>query len=267
MASSESRTGRLPRTSVWLAERPAPRRRALGGGPAERRQDGLDRERITAASVRLLDADGLARFSMRRLAAELGVTAMSVYWYVQSKDDLLELALDAVEGEVALPDPDDTDADWRGQLRHVAYGYRRMFNEHPWASGMFGNCLNVGPRAMTFAHTTRRIMQRSGLPEHQLIGGLSALFQFVFGFGSVEAHWNSRCVEAGLTTDEYYAAVHAEIRDRPEYADSLRLMDERGGDTVEEMRERDFTVALDCILAGIEALRDRASGPSASSVP
>ena len=57
-----------------------------------------DRERITEATVRLLDAEGLAKFSMRRLAAELNVTAMSVYWYVDTKDDLLELALDAVFG-------------------------------------------------------------------------------------------------------------------------------------------------------------------------
>lgn len=52
----------------------------------------------------MLDAEGLAKFSMRRLAAELNVTAMSVYWYVDTKDDLLELALDAVFGELELPD-------------------------------------------------------------------------------------------------------------------------------------------------------------------
>ena len=53
-----------------------------------------------ATSVRLLDEEGLAKFSMRRLAAELNVTAMSVYWYVDTKDDIFELALDAVFGEV-----------------------------------------------------------------------------------------------------------------------------------------------------------------------
>ncbi len=65
--------------------------------------------------MRLLDAEGLAGFSMRRLAAELNVTAMSVYWYVDTKDDLLELALDRAFGELELPDPED-DADWREQL-------------------------------------------------------------------------------------------------------------------------------------------------------
>ncbi len=83
--SDGSRTSRMRRTSVWLEERTESRRRATGSGQTE----GLDREKITAAAVRLLDTEGLAKFSMRRLAARLGVTAMSVYWYVDRKDDLL----------------------------------------------------------------------------------------------------------------------------------------------------------------------------------
>ncbi|NGO70152.1 TetR/AcrR family transcriptional regulator, partial [Streptomyces boncukensis] len=140
-----SRTSGERGTSVWLERRPAPvRRRApavprQGGEPGP---EGLDRERITATAVRLLDAGGLGGFSMRRLAAELGVTAMSVYWYVDSKDDLLELALDAVQGELPLP-PESADAGadtgpdtdtgpgpegggvgWRRRARGVAYEVR-----------------------------------------------------------------------------------------------------------------------------------------------
>src|SRR5689334_13654670 len=94
------RDARSARDSVWLKDKP--HRGGRTGQPS-----GLDRARITGASVRLLDTDGLARFSMRRLAAELNVTAMSLYWYVDTKDDLLELALDAANGELRLPDPDD----------------------------------------------------------------------------------------------------------------------------------------------------------------
>src|SRR5690606_26001370 len=85
MARAAQGSGRAARPSVWLAGR-EPRRSGRGGG----QPSGLDRERITEVTVRLLDAEGLARFSMRRLAAELNVTAMSVYWYVDTKDDLLE---------------------------------------------------------------------------------------------------------------------------------------------------------------------------------
>ena len=95
------------RVSVWL-DRRTPSRTRKADQPA------LDRDRITAATVRLLDAEGPAKFSMRRLAAELDVTAMSLYWYVDTKDDLLELALDTAFAEIP---PSREDADWRDRLR------------------------------------------------------------------------------------------------------------------------------------------------------
>lgn len=104
MVSAADRAKGPARTSVWTEHRTSRGRR--GSQPA-----GLDRGRIVDAAVRLLDAEGLAKFSMRRLAAELDVTAMSIYWYIDTKDDLLELALDAAFGTLRLPDgttPDGT---------------------------------------------------------------------------------------------------------------------------------------------------------------
>lgn len=268
MATPDARTGSPPRTSVWLEERPT-RRRARGKDPVQ--PEGLDREKVIDTAVALLDREGPAKFSMRRLAAELGVTAMSVYWYVDSKDDLLELALDAVEGELDLPaapldgGPPDAEgaagaatedgAHWQGQLRQLAWEYRKLFVQHPWVSGMMGSYLNVGPHATEFSRASLRLMQRAGLPEARVTGALSALFQFVYGFATIEASWNSRCAAAGVGSDAYFAEVFARVRARPEYEESLRAMGQGAGSTVAEMRERDFTVALDCILAGIEAMR------------
>src|SRR5690242_19185957 len=134
---------RAARTSVWLEGKV--RRSGRGGQPS-----GLDRDRITEVTVRLLDAEGMAKFSMRRLAAELKVTAMSVYWYVDTKDDLLELALDAVFGELELPDAESGE-DWRDQLRSLATGYRALLVRHPWVSPLIGTFLNIGPHSMAFS--------------------------------------------------------------------------------------------------------------------
>src|SRR5689334_1586028 len=119
MVRSDRRSGKAPRPSVWLADRDRDRDQERGGRRGGGRPSGLDRDRITEATVRLLDAEGLEKFSMRRLAAALDVTAMSVYWYVDTKDDLLELALDRAFGELALPGP-DTGEDWRDELRALA---------------------------------------------------------------------------------------------------------------------------------------------------
>ncbi|MEU5657787.1 TetR/AcrR family transcriptional regulator C-terminal domain-containing protein [Streptomyces sp. NPDC047737] len=252
MGSAADRVKNPSRVSVWL-DRRTPSRTRRTDQPA-----GLDRERITAASVRLLDAEGLAGFSMRRLAAELDVTAMSLYWYVDTKDDLLELALDTVFGELpATPE----DADWRDRLRELATHYRTLLVRHPWVSALIGSFLNIGPHSMLFSYAVQDVIRATGLPPATRTGAMAAVFQFVYGFGSTEGHFVQRTVAAGLSQDEYYQRAMGTIRADPELKKAMEpsedLMDARGGNTVEEMRERDFEVALDLLIAGIEAMCGR----------
>ncbi|HET6855823.1 MAG TPA: TetR/AcrR family transcriptional regulator [Streptomyces sp.] len=257
MVSAADRVKNPARTSVWLEQR-APRNRRSD------QPDGLDRDKITAVAVRLLDAEGLAKFSMRRLAAELNVTAMSVYWYVDTKDDLLELALDSVMSELPLPPEDEVSAEipeWREELRRLATGYRRMLVGHPWVSPLIGEFLNIGPNAMAFSVVNQRLMRSTGLPRHGQTGALSAVFQFVYGFGTVEGRFTQRSTAAGMSPDAYFQQAMGTISEQPEfrsvYEDSAELMEARGGDTVAEMYDRDFAFALDLLIAGIEAKRDR----------
>ncbi|MER7112137.1 TetR/AcrR family transcriptional regulator [Streptomyces sp. NPDC000229] len=238
------------RMSVWVE----------GKSPRARKADqpsGLDREKITEAAVRLLDAEGLAKFSMRKLAAELKVTAMSVYWYVDTKDDLLELALDRVVGELTVPDA-GSGADWREQLRELATSYRVLFVAHPWVSSLLGRFLNIGPHSMTFARSAQQVIANTGLPLHLQTGATASVFQFVYGFGTIEGQFRQRCAEAGMTQDEYFRHAMGTFRERTGYRENFeqaeRMMEARGGDTVAEMRERDFQAALDMQIAGIEAL-------------
>ncbi|MER5834509.1 TetR/AcrR family transcriptional regulator [Streptomyces sp. NPDC002130] len=242
-----------PRSSVWL-EGKAHRRRG-GGQPS-----GLDRERITRTTIRLLDADGLAKFSMRRLAGELNVTAMSVYWYVDTKDDLLELALDEVMAEMRLPDPDSGE-DWREQVRALAREYRMLLVRHPWVSTLVGVFLNIGPHNLAFAGTVQRVVRRTGLPAKRLTSTISAVFQFVYGYGTLEGHLASRAAAGGMSVDEYFQQALNTVTAAPQAADVLQesreIMAARGGDTVAEMLERDFEFALELLIAGIEAMVDR----------
>ncbi|QEU93273.1 TetR/AcrR family transcriptional regulator [Streptomyces kanamyceticus] len=260
--TAAARTQRQARTSVWLQEKTPRGRGRKGDHPS-----GLDRDRITEATIRLLDAEGLAKFSMRRLAGELDVTAMSVYWYVDTKDDLLELALDAACGEMVLPDTDtdtDTDADaappggWREQLRELADQYRALLIRHPWVSPLVGKYLNVGPKWLEFALAVQRAVQNTGLSADRQNGAIAAVFQFVYGFGTMEGLVTARSRAAGMTQDEYYReavdAVREGLRSHELMQSADRLLEARGGATVAEMWDRDFTTALDLLMAGIEAL-------------
>ncbi|MEU9732455.1 TetR/AcrR family transcriptional regulator [Streptomyces sp. NPDC048002] len=239
------------RGSVWLEGKA--RRGGRGGG----QPSGLDRDRITEVTVRLLDAEGLAKFSMRRLAAELNVTAMSVYWYVDTKDDLLELALDAVYGEIPLPDP-AAGEDWRDQLRSLAREYRTLLVRHPWLSPLAGTYLNIGPNSLDFSRAIQQVIRRTGLPPHGVTGAISAVFQFVYGYGTIEGHFFARVQDTGMSSDAYFRHAMTTAGEAPSAAEALEeakdLMAARGGDTVEEMLERDFVFALDLLVAGIEEM-------------
>ncbi|MFD5427118.1 TetR/AcrR family transcriptional regulator [Streptomyces sp. NPDC127084] len=266
MVSDADRTKRPARMSVWLGGK-APKGRKAG------QPSGLDRDRITEVTVRLLDTEGLAKFSMRRLAAELGVTAMSLYWYVDTKDDLLELALDAVFGELDLSkeaergDDTDTDtdtdtgADWRDELRALAGGYRGLLIAHPWISPLIGTYLNIGPHSLEFVGTAQRIVRSTGLPTRWQGAALGAVFQFVYGLGTVEGHLKKRCADAGMTLEEYYVEAMGATREVAGFEQVLEDLDEimaaRGSETAEEMLERDFEVALDLMIAGIETMTAR----------
>ncbi|QLH22802.1 TetR/AcrR family transcriptional regulator [Streptomyces sp. Rer75] len=250
-----------PRSSVWLSERKAPKRKG------DQQPVGLDHVKIIAATVRLLDAEGLAGFSMRRLAADLGVTAMSVYWYVETKDHLLELALDAVMGEMALPAEAAQPAeqlenlpteprDWREQLRQLASEYRQLLVRHPWLSPLVGEYFNIGPNAMAFSNAAQRVMRKSGLPDDKITSALSLVYQFVYGTSTIEGRFSALCRTLGVTQDELLQEVMSSIEERPEFDESRKTMEASRGQTVEEMRNREFTIALDFAIAGIEALRD-----------
>ncbi|MFJ1647447.1 TetR/AcrR family transcriptional regulator [Streptomyces sp. NPDC088258] len=245
------------RTSVWLDGKPVAR------GRRNDRTDhpsGLDRDRITSVSVRLLDTEGPAKFSMRRLAAELGVTAMSLYWYVDTKDDLLELALDSVFAEIRVPEPDQ-DLDWRARLRELASQYRALLVRHHWVSPLVGKYLNIGPRSMEFSAAVQAVVRGTGLSPRGQAGATAAVFQFVYGFGTVEGHFVQRCADAGLSQEAYFRRAMGAIGEQPRleeaFGSTAEVAASRGGGTVEEMRDRDFVFALELLVAGIEAMRDR----------
>ncbi|WP_432587565.1 TetR/AcrR family transcriptional regulator [Streptomyces sp. HD1123-B1] len=275
-----------PRSSVWLSEPKTPRRKGA------QQPVGLDRLKIVAATVRLLDAEGLTGFSMRRLAAELGVTAMSVYWYVDTKDQLLELALDAAMGEIVLPieavDPGRVPPaaeapaeaaaaegpagaapaagaeghhpaeprDWRDQLRQLATECRKVLVRHPWLSPLMGEFLNMGPNSMAFSNAAQAVVRNSGLPLEKVSSALALVTQFVYGFSTIEGRFAIRCREEGIAQDELFDEVMTTVKDRPDFDGTREMFAAQGDISVDEMRNRDFTFALDIAIAGIEALRD-----------
>jgi AcrR family transcriptional regulator len=105
----------------------------------------LSRDRVLQAAVALADVNGIDALSMRRLAQDLGVEAMSLYHYFASKNDLLAAMLQVVYGEFERPAPD---GDWRRELRRCAISAHHVLLRHPWACNLIGQ--PIGPSTTQF---------------------------------------------------------------------------------------------------------------------
>ena len=161
-------------------EVPPPPWQRLPDRHSRRRRDPISRELIVNAAVKLLDREGLAALSMRRLAEELGTGAASLYWHVGSKDGLLDLVLDQIIGEGQIPDPDP--ARWREQVKEIAREQRRLSLRHPYLVRISIGRIPMGPNALRYSERMLAILTAAGLPPRLAVQGYLLLISTVNGF-------------------------------------------------------------------------------------
>ncbi|QFG20738.1 TetR/AcrR family transcriptional regulator [Actinomadura sp. WMMB 499] len=122
--------------SIWMR----PERPARGPKPT------YSRAQITEAAIRIADAEGLEAATMRRIAAEIGAGAMSLYRYVPSRDDLVELVADRLQGEIDVEGMPS--GDWRVDLTRYAEQTRAMWLRHPWIGTVQRSLPGFGPNQL-----------------------------------------------------------------------------------------------------------------------
>lgn len=143
---------------------------------------GLDRHRIAAAAVALLDRDGLERFGVRRLADELGVDPMSIYHHVKGKAALLDAASEAVLTEMTAAADDPPDGGWEELARWTARGYREMAYRHPKVFPLLATRAQISPVALTALDRLVAAMRADGLSAQTAADAPLALFGFLNGY-------------------------------------------------------------------------------------
>jgi len=125
----------------------------------------LSRERVLDAAIRLADEGGIESVTMRRLARELGVEAMSLYNHVQNKSDLVNGIVDLVFAEVELPET----GEWDDAVRQCAISAHEAFLRHPWAcSLMLSPTMTPGvraPRLLYMEWLLRRLREAGFSPD------------------------------------------------------------------------------------------------------
>lgn len=213
----------------------------------------LSRERVLAGAVALADRDGLEAVTMRQLASELGVEAMSLYYHVANKDELLdgmvELVMEEINRAVAGPArPGDT---WKVKLRDRILTSRRVMLAHPWAPTLFETRATMTPPVIAYFDTTLGLLLEGGFSYDLAHHSMHALGSRALGFtqelfqpGSDEAEEASvEMLEAMADQFPHLTGMVAAVaHDEP--GDTLGWCDDQS----------EFEFGLDLILDGLERM-------------
>lgn len=213
----------------------------------QRRRDPLTQEAIVDAGLRLLDAEGLDGFSMRRIAQELDTGAASLYWHVGSKDGLLDLIFDRIIGENEVPDPDPDR--WQEQLKDVARRMRATIMRHRDVVRVSIGRIPMGPNALVFNERFQAIVRTAGLPGDLAVAGELLMFAVVNGYTIDETGLGGDPPEdapppdrAGTMVRDYLASLPADrFPNLTAHADEFALID----------RDAMFELLIDLYVDGL----------------
>jgi AcrR family transcriptional regulator len=142
----------------------------------------LTQEAIVDAALRVLEREGAEKLSMRRVAEELGSGTASLYWHVASKDELINLLVDGVVGEIDVPEPDPEH--WQEQLKDYMLKARQVLKRYPGVAGLTLGRIPVGPNLVRRTEWLLGLLRGAGVPDRiaAYAGDLGGLYLGASGY-------------------------------------------------------------------------------------
>jgi AcrR family transcriptional regulator len=228
---------------IWM--RPEHGRR--GPKPTHSRRD------VAAAGIRIADAEGLEAVSMRRIAAELGAGTTSLSRYVAKKDDVLELMVDEVTGELRGT---MLSGDWRADLRTIARLLRETALRHPWMPGLSSGRANHGPNSLWWMELALSVFDGMDLDTDEMLANLGTLSAFVLGHVLGELGDQEAARRSGLSHEEWMeqqGEYGPTIMNSGRYPRVTRVIIEARTPHAADRQDRAFEAGLQRVLDGLAA--------------
>src|SRR5918999_1754308 len=208
----------------------------------------LTKEHVLEAAIALADEGGIKALSMRKLAQELGVEAMSLYNHVANKDEILDGIVELVASEIDLA-PED--ADWKAAMRRRAISAHDALSRPSWACSLWMSSRTFGPGRTRFADSVLRGFREGGFSEELTYHGFHALQSHVMGYTLYAASLSFDAAELKELAARFLREFPSD--EYPDLAEHIRQHLEP-----EEAHQGTFEFGLDLILDGLERLRDTA---------
>jgi TetR/AcrR family transcriptional regulator, tetracycline repressor protein len=213
--------------------------------PADAPRANLSREEIIDAALRVIQRDGIAAVTMRRLAEEIGVTPMALYHHIPSKKQLLDLAVDCVGQDVHIA---HDGRPWIDQMRHYAMSWRDELHRYPGVAGYLLRQDAPPSMAWRVIDDAVSLLVESGFEERTAARAYAALANFVLARCDQEEILARNRGEGETWTEErvreMLGAVHENI-DHGRVSGYLR----------ELSQDDHFSYTLERLLVGIDTER------------
>jgi AcrR family transcriptional regulator len=244
------------------------------GHTAPRRVRSLSLDEIVRAAIKVADAEGADAVSMRRIAREVGAGAMSLYWHVSSKEELLDRMLDAVEAEQEFP---VTTGDWRTDMHNFAHAQRVSLYRHVWVMDFIGGRPPLGPNTLRNLERALSALATLGLDVHTTMNVLSTVGTYVLGavlrefrermVDRRDTEWLTEVGEEGR--QEFVRGNLDRLRASGRYPFFVQMFESGIDPDAADTRDARFEFGLSCLLDGIAArlARDSAPPPGPASPP
>jgi AcrR family transcriptional regulator len=197
----------------------------------------------------MVDKGGLEALSMRKLAAELGVEAMSLYNHVKNKDDIVSGMLELIASEIELPDQVD---DWREALRARTIAAHQAFVRRPWAARIWMTASSLSANRLAQSDAVLRCLRDAGLPPTVVYSAYHALDGYALGYAMQRLDFPYSAKELKRMAKDFLSDFPIETY--PDFAEHVNQHfdpDFAASDS--------FEFGLDLILDGLERLRGTAT--------
>jgi AcrR family transcriptional regulator len=210
----------------------------------------LSEERVLRTAVTLADRHGIEWLSMRKLADELDVAAMSLYYYVPNKDRLIDGMIDIVFSEI---EPPSLELDWKTAMRRRAISTREALKRHRWAVGHMEGRTNHGPANLRLHDAVLGCLRAAGFSIEMTVHAYSIQDAYIYGFALQETDMSPE------TADDFAAEAQRQMHQyQAVLANYPHLVEVVGGYVAKAGYDyaTEFIFGLDLILDGLDRLRD-----------
>ncbi|MGI8333206.1 TetR/AcrR family transcriptional regulator C-terminal domain-containing protein [Actinomadura scrupuli] len=197
----KSADGDMPTLPWRKAPKPAPPKQPLG------------QDLIVETAIRVLDAEGLDGVSMRRIAQELGTGPASLYAHISNKDELLELMLERIAGEIRLPEELDPSR-WQEQMKEIARESQRVWTSHADIAKISLVSIPTGPNQLRIAEAMLTLMLGGGVPGQVAAWALDRLGMYIDA-DAIEASMYTAKLKQGFDLASYFAGIDDYFRKLP----------------------------------------------------